>query len=50
MVIELDITGIELQKEIYELGKDSIEYNKLNNINLLNDDVKNIPNNFKRKI
>ena len=45
----VDITGVELQEEIYELGKDSIDYNKLDNIKLINDDVKNIPNVLKEK-
>ena len=36
----LDITGVEIQKEIYELGLTSIEYNKLDNIKLINDDIK----------
>ena len=45
----LDITCIELQKEIFDLGKESIEYNKLNNINIINDDIKNAPNNLKDK-
>lgn len=40
----LDITGVEIQKEIYDLGIKSIEYNNVNNIRLINDDVKNIPN------
>lgn len=35
------ITGIEIQKESYKLGKKSIEYNKLENkINFINDDIK----------
>lgn len=37
-----NIYGVELQKEIYELGKRSIEYNNINNIKLLNSDVKKI--------
>lgn len=37
-----NIYGVELQKEIYELGKRSIEYNNINNIKLVNSDVKNI--------
>ena len=44
---QLDIKGIELQQEIYELGKKSIEYNNLNNIEFINDDVNNIDNYFK---
>ena len=45
----VDITGVELQDEIYELGKDSIEYNKFNNIKFIKEDVKNIPNVLKEK-
>ena len=41
-----NIYGVELQKEIYELGKKSIELNNINNINLINDNVKNIVNRF----
>ena len=44
---KLDIKCIELQQEIYELGKKSIEYNNLNNIEFINDDVNNIDNYFK---
>ena len=37
------ITGVELQKEVYELAKKSIEINKLNNqINIINENVKNL--------
>ena len=38
--------AFEIQKEVYELGKKSIEYNKLDNINLINDDVNNIDKYF----
>lgn len=41
-----NIYGVELQKEICELGKKSIELNNINNINLLNSDVKDIVNKF----
>ena len=34
--------GFEIQKEIYDLGVKSVDYNKLDNINLINDDVNNI--------
>ena len=37
-----NIYAIELQKSIFDLAKKSIEYNSINNINLINDDVKNI--------
>lgn len=40
---KIKITGIEIQKEIYEMGEKSIKFNNLNNIKLINDDV----NNFK---
>ncbi len=42
------ITAFEIQKDIYKLGKDSIEYNKLEDkITLINDDIKNILNYYK---
>ena len=42
------IYAVELQKEIYELGKKSIKINnKTNQITLLNEDVCNLKNNFK---
>lgn len=37
---DLDIIGVELQSEIYELGKKSIEYNNVNNITFINQDIK----------
>ena len=38
------IIGVELQKEIYELAKESIKINKLDNqIELLNENINNIP-------
>ena len=40
------IVGVELQKEIYELAKESIEINNINNIELINDDAKNIINKY----
>ena len=40
------IIGVELQKEIYELAKESIEINNINNIELINDDAKNIVNKY----
>ncbi|MBR5662091.1 MAG: methyltransferase [Bacilli bacterium] len=41
------ITAVEVQKEIYELGKESIEYNKLSDkINLVLSDVKDVKNYF----
>lgn len=41
------ITAVEVQNEIYELGKESIEYNKLSDkINLVLSDIKDINNYF----
>ena len=41
------IYGIELQKEIYELAKESVSINNLESkIELINDDIKNINNYF----
>lgn len=40
----INITGIELQTEIYNLGIKSIDYNNIGNITFLNEDVKNILN------
>ena len=39
---KVKITGVELQSEIYKLAIDSLEYNNIKTINLINDDVKNI--------
>ncbi len=36
----LEIVGVEIQKDIYDLGKMSIEYNKVNNIEFINMDIK----------
>lgn len=38
----LEIIGIELQKEIYDIAVKSIEYNNIHSIKMLNEDVKNI--------
>lgn len=38
---KINITGIELQPEIFEMGVKSIQYNKINNIRLINDDILN---------
>lgn len=44
------IVGIELQKEIYDLSKKSIEYNKLNEqIKVINDDINNVNKYFKNQ-
>ena len=41
------IYGVEIQEDVYELGKKSVEINNLSNqIELINDDVKNISNKF----
>lgn len=44
---KLDITGVELQEDVYNLGKKSLEYNNIFSVNFINDDVKNIVNNYK---
>lgn len=36
----LHITGVELQKEIYDMGKSSLEYNNVTNVDFINIDVK----------
>jgi tRNA1(Val) A37 N6-methylase TrmN6 len=46
---KLHITGIELQKEIYDLAIESLEYNKLTNIDIINDDVNNCLKLFRNK-
>lgn len=38
---KIDLTGIELQKEIFELGEKSIKYNNVDNINFINDNINN---------
>lgn len=40
------IIGIELQKEIYNLAIESIKINKVNNVEILNMDVKDVINKF----
>ena len=37
-----NIYGVEIQKDIYELAIKSIEYNKINNIKMLNKDIKEL--------
>lgn len=44
-----NIVGVEIQKNIFELGLKSIKLNNINNINYLNMDVKNIKNYFDYK-
>lgn len=41
-----EITGIEIQKEIYDLACKSIKINNINNINIINDNLKNLKNYF----
>ncbi len=44
---EAEIYGIEIQKEIFELAKESLQLNELENkINLINDDMKNMDKYF----
>lgn len=38
----LNLTGIELQKEVYDLGIKSLNFNQIDDINLFNEDVKNV--------
>lgn len=38
------IVAFEVQKEIYELGDESLTLNNINNVKLINDDIKNIGN------
>lgn len=44
---KINIVAYEIQKEIYDFGKKSIEVNNISNIDYRNDDIKNI--NFKTK-
>ncbi len=46
---KIHITGVEIQKNIFDLGIRSIEYNKINNIDFINEDVNNLPNILKNK-
>ena len=39
-----NIVAFEVQKEIYELGDESLKLNNINNVKLINDDIKNIGN------
>lgn len=39
-----NIVAFEVQKEIYELGDESLKLNNINNVKLINDDIKNIRN------
>ena len=41
------IVGVELQKDVYDLAKDSVSYNKLDNqIEIINMDIKDLKNNY----
>lgn len=40
------IIGVELQKDIYDLAKETIEINNLKNIEIINKDAKNILNDY----
>lgn len=42
----LEIYGVEIQKKIIDLAKKTIKINNINNINLINDDIKNLGNYF----
>lgn len=44
-----NIVGVEIQKNIYDLGVKSINYNNIDNINFLNMDVKQLPSYFDDK-
>lgn len=39
---KIEIVGVELQKEIYDLGIKSINYNNITNIKLINNDINNL--------
>ena len=44
------IHGFEIQKEVYELAKESVDINNLNDkITIINDDIKNIGDYFKKE-
>ena len=42
----IEITGVEIEKEIYDLAEKSIKINKLNNIKMLNANAKDLKNYF----
>jgi len=44
-----NIVGVEIQKEIFDLGVESIKYNNISNITLINENVKNIENKYDYK-
>lgn len=39
---DLKITGIEIQKEIFELASKTLEFNNKKNINIINDNINNV--------
>ena len=41
-----NIIGVEIQKEIYELAKESIKINNIKNVNIINKDAKDIINDY----
>ena len=41
-----NIVGVEIQKQIFDLAKESIEINNIKNITLINKDVKDIINDY----
>lgn len=45
---KLDIDAVEIQSDVYNLAVESIKYNNIKNINVINDDIKNIVN-YKKK-
>lgn len=45
----LELYGVELQKEIYDMAVKSIEYNNISSITMLNDDVNNLNTIFSNK-
>ena len=44
-----NIVAFEVQKEIYELGDESLKLNNINNVKLINDDIKNIGNYYEER-
>lgn len=44
-----NIVAFEVQKEIYELGDESLKLNNINNVRLINDDIKNIGNYYEER-
>ena len=44
---KIDIIGVELQKEVWSLGKKSLEINNIQNVEFLNLDIKDLPEIYK---